>query len=357
MNKKEIRKHRFALSLSVIIYIFTVLLISVLISFAGVMILVSLDKLPVRANGHLVLKSVLLFMSIISLIVGIIVTGITSQILLKYVNRIIDQMNRLASGDFKARLSYGKPLSSHPTFAEITNSFNLMAQELEHTEILRSDFINNFSHEFKTPIVSIAGFAKLLKYEDLTEKQRKEYLDVIEEEAMRLSAIATNVLHMSKVENQMILTDVSRFNLSEQIRSSVLLLEKLWTKKNIEFNLEFEEFEISANEELLKQIWINLIDNAIKFSPEYGFIAIKIIDCGESYTVTVANAGDDIPKEKQKKIFEKFYQADESHSSEGNGIGLAIVKKVAELHYGNVFVDCENGITTFMVELPKHITL
>lgn len=353
MNKKTNRKRRQALSLSVIIYIFAILLISMLVSFIGVTILVSKDKLPVMVNGHLVLTLVLLFMLLISLLVGIIVTGITSQIILKYINRIIDQMNRLASGDFKARLNYGKPLSSHPTFAEIADSFNLLAKELEHTEILRNDFINNFSHEFKTPIVSIAGFAKLLKYEDLTEKQKREYLDVIEEEALRLSAIATNVLHMSKVENQMILTDVSRFNLSEQIRSSVLLLEELWTKKNIEFNLQFDEYEINANEELLKQIWINLIDNAIKFSPEYGFITIKIIDFGSSYTVTIANAGSDIPREKREKIFEKFYQADESRSSEGNGIGLVIVKKVVDLHGGDVLVDCENGITTFIVELPK----
>lgn len=357
MNKKEIRKHRLALSLSVTIYIFVILLISVLISFLGVTILISLNKIPVGANGQPEPKSVLLFMSFISLIVGIIVTGLTSQVMLKYVNCFINQMNRLASGDFKARLSYGKPLSNHPTFAEITNSFNLMAEELEHTEVLRSDFINNFSHEFKTPIVSIAGFAKLLKYEELTDGQRIEYLDVIEEEAMRLSAMATNVLNMSKVENQMILTDVSTFNLSEQIRSCVLLLEKPWTKKNIEFSLEFDEYEICANEELLKQIWINLLDNAIKFSPDYGFIAIKIIDNGETYTISVANAGNEIPKEKQKKIFEKFYQADESHSSEGNGIGLAIVKKVVDLHCGDILVECENGITTFMVELPKNMTI
>lgn len=243
----------------------------------------------------------------------------------------------------------------HPTINEITNGFNQMAEELDNTKMLRGDFINNFSHEFKTPIVSIAGFTKLLKRGNLTEEQQREYLDIIEEESLRLSAMATNVLNMTKVENQTILTDVTQFNLSEQIRSSVLLLENPWTRKNIEFSLEFDEYEIWANEELLKQIWINLIDNAIKFSPEYGMIVIKIVDEGEKYKISIANSGTEIPEERRKKIFDKFYQADESHSSEGNGIGLAIVKRVTELHHGEVKVDCKNGITTFAVELPKEI--
>ena len=181
----------------------------------------------------------------------------------------------------------------------------------------------------------------------------KEYLDIIEEEALRLSAMATNVMNMTKVENQTILTDITKFNLSEQIRSSVLLLENAWTKKNIELSPEFDEYEIFANEELLKQIWINLLDNAIKFSPEYGMIVIKIMDEGENYQISIANEGPEIPPESQKKIFDKFYQADESHSSEGNGIGLAIVKRVVELHYGDIDAECRNGITTFYVELPK----
>jgi signal transduction histidine kinase len=292
-------------------------------------------------------------MLIISLIVGTIAAGIMSQLVLKSVNRLINQMNRLASGDFKTRLSYGEPLGSHPAFREITESFNRMAEELEHTEMLRGDFVNNFSHEFKTPIVSITGFTKLLKHGNLSEEETQEYLDIIEEESLRLSAMATNVLNMTKVENQTILTNVSSYNLSEQIRSCVLLLENRWTNKNIEFNLEFDEHEISANEELLKQLWMNLIDNAVKYSPEYGFVTIKIRAEEEFYQVSIANAGIEIPKEKQKKIFEKFYQADESHSTEGNGIGLSIVKYVTELHSGEVSVESTKGITTFTVKLPK----
>ena len=143
------------------------------------------------------------------------------------------------------------------------------------------------------------------------------------------------------------------YNLSEQIRSSILLLENRWTRKHLEFSLEFDEYEIHANEELLKQVWINLIDNAVKFSPEYGTVSVKIKDCNDRYQITVSNTGEEIPKNSLEKIFNKFYQADESHASEGNGVGLAIVKKIVELHKGTVHVTSENEITRFMVELKK----
>jgi signal transduction histidine kinase len=352
MKKTEDRKHRAALTFLVTLCVFIVLLVTALISFLVVSLLVSKNRIPIMNEEHFTARYALLFMLGISLVVGTIVTGLVSQLSLKYVNRLIDQMNRLAAGDFKTRLNYGAPLGSHPTVREITDSFNRMAEELEHTEMLRSDFVNNFSHEFKTPIVSIAGFTKLLKKGNLTEEEKGEYLDIIEEESLRLSTMATNVLNMTKVENQTILTNTSTYNLSEQIRSCVLMLEKRWTSKHIELSLEFNEHEICANEELLKQVWLNLLDNAVKYSPEYGFVAIRIQEEENTCRVMIANSGVEIPKEKQKKIFEKFYQVDESHSSEGNGIGLAVVKYIIDLHGGEISVDCANGITTFTVILP-----
>ena len=153
-------------------------------------------------------------------------------------------MNRLAAGDFKARLQFGSILSSHPAFREISTSFNTMAEELENTELLRNDFINHFSHEFKTPIVSITGFAKLLAKGNLPEEQKALYLKSIEEESVRLAELATNVLNLTKVENQTILTEVSPFNLSEQVRAAVLLLENKWTEKNIDLQLDFDEYTL-----------------------------------------------------------------------------------------------------------------
>lgn len=350
--KKGERKSRFALTMLLSVFVFCIILVTAVIAIATVYILVRVGAIS-SVDQRVDPLNLLFFMGGISIIVGFILTALTSKISMKPVNRAVNLMNRLASGDFKARLEYGKPIGLHPTFIEISDSFNKMAEELENTEMLRNDFINNFSHEFKTPIVSIAGFAKLLKKGNLTEEQQKEYIDIIEEESLRLSAMATNVLNMTKIENQNILTDVTEFNLSEQLRSSILMLEGKWTKKNIEFNLDFDEYSICANEEMLKHIWINLIDNAIKFSEDFGTVDIKVTEKENTLCVSVKNVGSEIPLEQQKRIFNKFYQADESHSTEGNGIGLALVKEIVRLHKGDVSVQSENNITIFTVELPK----
>ena len=167
--------------------------------------------------------------------------------------------------------------------------------------------------------------------------------------------MATNVLDMTRIENQTILTDITRFNLSEQIRSAVILLEKKWTAKDIDMMLDFDEHMIEGNVELLRHVWINLVDNAVKFSPEGGRIHIGIEDAAEqnALRITVRNQGKEIPESEQERIFSKFYQSDKSHSTEGNGIGLAIVKRVLQLHFGNVSVQSADGYTTFTVILPK----
>lgn len=353
MNKKEKQKNRRTLAILFLLYIFFVMLITVLISFGLVSVMLSLGWVPNAPDGNADPRNIMLFMLVTNLAAGLVVTAVTNRIILRYVNRVIDQMNRLASGDFRARLNFGKPFNDLTVFHEVSDSFNRMAEELEGTEMLRSDFINNFSHEFKTPIVSITGFTKLLKRGNLTEEQKNEYLDIIEEESLRLSAMATNVLNMTKIENQAILTNVAEYNLSEQLRSSVLMLEHKWTRKNVEFGIYFEEHMITASEELLRHVWVNLIDNAVKFSPENGLVEIYVKEQDDRLRVSILNQGSEISPEQQKKIFNKFYQADESHASEGNGIGLALVKKAVELHHGEVLVECGGGSTTFTVILPK----
>lgn len=288
-----------------------------------------------------------------SILVGLFISYFLSKVPLKPINDAINSVKKLASGDYSERIHFSKILSRHPDISGFADSFNTMAEELENTELLRSDFINNFSHEFKTPIVSIAGFAKLLKKGNLTEEQKKEYLDIIEEESLRLSAMATNVLSLTKIENQNILTNVIAFNLSEQIRNCVLLLENKWSKKNIDMDVDFDEYNIHANSEILKEVWINLIDNAIKFTEEFGTIKITVKEEKEELTVKISNTGATIPPEKIDRIFNKFYQADEAHSGMGNGVGLAIVKKAVSLHSGSVKVESGNEKTTFTVTLPK----
>ena len=352
IGKLKEKTSRTSLTVVLSVFVFIIIFSAIALTALGLWLL-TLAGVTVDMDGDLQLGQVILFMSLISLVIGAVIAFFGSRIPLKPVNELINKMNRLSAGDFKTRLKFGEAMSSHPAVQELTTSFNTMAEELENTELLRSDFINNFSHEFKTPIVSITGLANLLESGNLSEEQRVQYARAIREESMRLSSLASNVLNLTKVENQTILTDISRFNLSEQVRSAVLLLEEKWTSKNTDLQLDFDEFMIEANEELLKQVWINLIDNAIKFVPECGTVSLEVIDAGENLCVKVSNTGSEIPSDKKEKIFNKFYQADESHATKGNGIGLAIVKRITELHRGNVSVTSGDGVTTFIVTLPK----
>lgn len=353
MIRRHERKHRLGLPLFMTAVVTCVTLVTLVLVGLVFLLLLNLGAFAGQGQTSQSPFWILLAFAASCFVISAVITFFASKIPLKPVNRFIDHINRLASGDYKARLQVGQLWRKHPTIAELFDSVNRLAEELESTEMLRSDFINNFSHEFKTPIVSITGFAKLLKRGNLDEAQKAEYLSIIEEESVRLSRMATNVLNLTKVENQTILTDITTFNLSEQLRSCILLLDEKWEQKNLEFIVEFGEHDIEANEELLKQIWINLLDNAVKFSPEGGTIELQIWEETDLLSVSITNSGGEISPENQKRIFNKFYQADESHASEGNGIGLAIVKLVTDLHGGLVSVSCGKGCTTFTVELPK----
>ena len=300
-----------------------------------------------RGSGN----RIIILCLVISLAVGIGFSYFLGWIFTKPLNIIINNMNRLATGDFKARIRFDSVFDRHPTVAELSRAFNTMAEELENTEMLRSDFVNNFSHEFKTPIVSIAGFAKLLKSGDLSDEEREEYINIIEEESLRLSDMANNVLNLTKIENQTILSGLTTFNLSEQIRTCFLILENKWANRDLDFSLDFDEYDVTANEEMLKQVWVNLIDNALKFTPEGGRIAVRIERTRE-ITVEVFNSGSFVAEENRERIFRKFYQEDPSHSTRGNGVGLSLVRAIVELHGGKVSCSSDGEGTTFTVRLP-----
>lgn len=352
--KETEKKQRWALTLLVTGVVVGIFLATILVTIGLLIILI---RAGVMSDDPVVLREgpkLLLIVAGACVIVGIGFTFLLIRIPLTPVNRVINAFNRLASGDYSVRITFGKPLADHPTVQELSSSFNTMAAELEKTEVLRSDFINNFSHEFKAPIASIAGFAELLKRPSLTDEQRKEYLDIIKEESLRLSHMATNVLNLNKVESQTILTDVTTFNLSEQIRNCVLLMDSQLETKQLDLDLDFDEEMLSGNEDLLKQVWINLLDNAIKFSPVGGRISVSIMrdNAAGAVTVRVGNLGAPIPEAEREQIFRKFYQIDASKTAPGNGIGLAIVSQVTALHRGRVWVDCAGGETAFYVSLP-----
>ena len=352
MKTNQERRQRLSLTLLFSGLVFLFLLVTMMIVVLIVLLLVRLDVLSV-GEGELRMGSFLLIIGLASILIGTGLSVTAGRYPLRSVNRIINAMNRLAAGEFDTRLQFAGVLRKLPVAQELSESFNKMAAELGNTELLRSDFINNFSHEFKTPIVSIAGFAKLLRKGNLDAQEQAEYLGIIEDEALRLSAMATNVLNLSRVENQTILTDVTAYNLSEQLRGCVLLLEDKWSKKNLELILDFKEYSITANAELLKQVWLNLLDNAVKFTPDYGLVEVAMEEEAETISVSIVNSGRQIPPESLERIFQKFYQADESHATEGNGIGLAVVQKIVELHGGHVEVESREGRTAFTVVLPR----
>lgn len=351
--KNSSKNSRFALTVLISIIVFFIFLFALVLVNSVILLLIATGVYRPELHGYSGIAMFMVTLSVASLLIGAIAAAIIVHIPLKPINTLINGIDSLASGAYSVRINQNGILKKMPLFTKLTDSFNTLAEELQNTEMFRSDFVNNFSHEFKTPIVSIAGFAKLIRKGGVSAEQKEEYLSVIEEESLRLSRMATNVLELTKIENQTILSNTASFNLSEQLRICILMLEEKWSAKDIDFKLEFREHFITADQELLAQVWINLIDNAVKFSPQNGTVEINIKTDEEYIYVSVLNSGKGIPPEKKERIFNKFYQLDESHSSEGNGVGLAVVKRIVELHNGKVTVNCEQNMTMFTVKLPK----
>lgn len=232
--------------------------------------------------------------------------------------------------------------------------FNEMVTELDGIELFRNDFINNFSHEFKTPIVSIHGFAKELQMGNVTEEQREEYTRIIIEESSRLARLASSVLELSRLENQQIVTGKSEFYLDEQLRQCILLQESVWSEKGIDMIPELDEVRYFGSEELLAHVWTNLLSNAVKFTPEGGIVRVRLTADADTVTVQISDTGVGMSEEVQARVFEKFYQGDPSHHKSGYGIGLAMAHKAAALSGGEIAVRSAVGEgSTFTVTLPR----
>lgn len=290
--------------------------------------------------------------AIVCTILGSIISVIAVHRPVKKVTRLTEAMEEIANGNFTIRLKE-KKLKINKITNKTVKMFNNMAQQLESTEMLSRDFINNFSHEFKTPIASINGFAKLLKDSALSPDEKAEYLDIIIQESERLSNLSINILSLSKLEQQSILTNKTDFNLTEQIRIIIGTLYQKWSAKNLDIVFEGNDVLIYANKEMLGQVWVNLLDNAIKFSSENSVINVYIDEKPEKITISLKNFSETIFPEQIDRIFDKFYQTDQSHSTNGNGLGLPMVKRIIELHNGTVKVRTENSeAVVFVIELP-----
>ena len=297
-----------------------------------------------------VVNLVVIIAFMVCIVIGTIITAFMSRSIIQPIRDLSAAAAEIAKGNFKVRVR--EP--SDPEYSILAQNFNKMAEELAGTETLRGDFISNVSHEFKTPLASIQGFAKLLQSDDITEQEREEYTQIIIDETSRLSKLSSNILRLTKLENQKTVGKKTRFSLDEQIRKILLVLEPEWSKKKIDLDIDLEDIMYVGSEELMAQIWQNIINNAIKFTPEGGKISVKLFRNEKNISAEIWDNGPSIAPDVKAKIFDKFYQGDRSRATEGNGLGLALVKRIIELSEGSIEVenDMKKGGVCFRISLP-----
>lgn len=282
------------------------------------------------------------------LAVFVLMTTFASFRLSKPVQVITRAHEMVQEGDFSVRLP-----DDHPgELGELMRSFNDMTEALSSTAYLQKDFISSISHEFKTPIASIRGFARLLQMPGLTEEQKAEYIDLIAQESDRLSRLSETLLRLSALEQQTTPANLTTFSLDEQLRQVILRLEPTWSARNIGWQLDLQEVTLTSDQELLNQVWVNIIQNAIKFSPNGSEIAVRVYRSGNAF-VEIEDHGCGMTEEARQRIFDKFYQADKSRRQEGVGLGLSLVKRIVDMMGGTVTVESTLGEgSTFRVALP-----
>ncbi|MBQ3101280.1 MAG: HAMP domain-containing histidine kinase [Clostridia bacterium] len=350
-KNKRYRRRKNTLTVVSVLFVLLVMAASVVIISA---ILFILGEFDVFGSNNISVIRLSLIALIASVVLGTGISALVSRFLLKPLNDVIDVMSVVASGDFSVR---AQETGSKNPLHKLVRSFNMMVDELSGIELFRRDFINTFSHEFKTPIVSVRGFARQLRNAELSDAEKQECVDIIIAESERLSSMSSNILLLTKFESQSIVSGRSEFSLDEQLRRCLLLFEKQWSDKRLELDLELEEITVFANEEMLSHIWMNLLSNAIKFTPEGGRIEVVLTkETDGAVSVFVRDSGIGMSEEVKARIFEKFYQADPSRSLAGNGLGLALVNRIVCLCGGEIEVKSAQGKgSEFKVILPKNM--
>lgn len=345
INDRPLRaRRRFTLGFIGIVFPFFLVSVSILHLFAlrGH----SLNRVPNPAI-------IMLLIAILCIILGYIASYYMMTTIIAPLERLDKASQSVAKGDYHVTLSYDGEIT------EISNTFqnfNTMIHELNSVEIMRNDFIANVSHEFKTPLSSIAGYVTLLQDSELTEEERNEYIHMAFFNIEKLNDLTENILRLSKLENQNTQNSPVTYRLDEQIREAIVLLEPKWSAKNIELELDLKTVTYTGQQTLLFQVWTNLISNAIKFSEENGSIFVSLKDCSDYIEILVSDNGIGMSDETMEHIFEKFYQGDSSRKEQGNGLGLALCKKILDICDGNIYVSSTLGKgSVFMVQLNKTI--
>ncbi|MFC7679947.1 ATP-binding protein [Paenibacillus sp. GCM10028914] len=292
----------------------------------------------------------ILIILLFSVAIGTLITSIVGKRILAPITNFSKATNEIAKGNFEIELDESHWVNE---ISDMAIHFNRMVRELRSIETLRTDFVVNVSHEFRTPLASIEGYTMLLQDHSLSEAERDEYTKVILDSAQQLSTLSGNILKLSKLENQELIIEKKTYRLDEQIRQAILLLEPQWSSKDLELNIELMKVHYEGNEELVMQVWLNLMGNAIKFTPDGGEITVSLTNDTNYITVHISDTGIGMSEDVQKHMFEKFYQGDNARYAEGNGLGLPLVRRIIDLCGGKIEVQSECGCgTTFTIQLP-----
>ena len=285
-----------------------------------------------------------------SVVVGGVITNYITNSFIDPITHLGKAMKAVAGGNFQVTAQCSSKLKE---VKDIYASFNLMVKELAATETLQTDFISSVSHEFKTPINAIEGYASLLQDHQQSPEEQQIYIEKILFNTRRLSTLTGNILLLSKINNQTIKPQRASFRLDEQIRQAIVALEQKWTEKDIDFDVELDKVTYNGYESLLLHVWSNLIDNAIKFDPQGGMITLRLRQSEDCALFTIEDNGPGVPPEEQERIFHKFYQSDSSREMSGNGLGLALVRQIVDFSGGTVTVEnLPEAGCRFSVSLP-----
>ncbi len=287
---------------------------------------------------------------VFTVIISVIIIATISRKAVSPVVELSNATKQIASGKFDISLN---SLERKDEFGQLAQNFMIMAQELKSNQYLAKDFISNVSHEFRTPLAIISGYAKLIDSDQITKEERHDYFMKIQSETGRLIKLVSNILNLSKLDNRKIQEQPTRFYLDEQIRQAILSLDPQWRVKGIQLNVDLPEVSYYGNEDLLAQVWINILDNAVKFTGVNGTISVQMCVDSHMIIIEIADNGIGMDATTQLRIFERFYQGDSSHSDQGYGLGLALVKQILEVLGASITIDSEPGVgSVFTVSIP-----
>jgi len=293
-----------------------------------------------------------IFLSVLFTVIDTVRRKLTTERIIK---RIAEAAKKVVEGDFSVRIAPVSRFGADETLNEIIECFNTMTQELEGVETLRTDFIANVSHEMKTPLAVMQNYGKLLQNPDLDRESRLEYAKGVTDGAGRLADMMTNILKLNRLEKQQIYPQVKEFDLGEQLCQCLLRYETVWEKKDIEIDTQLKDsVRVNADDELLDLVWNNLFSNAFKFTPQGGKVTVRLEEDSEYAIVKVEDTGCGMTSEVGMRIFDKFYQGDTSHATQGNGLGLPLVKRVIDILHGEISVESTPGKgSCFTVKFPR----